>query len=303
MYLASFTLPDEKTETGYIISCGRDAYKSFMSCYPQDLYPFKVFPPKGLTKLTFEPLTILYGGNGSGKSTLLNVMAEKLGLEHASPANHTPYFEEYLSFCGYSLSPGNKKIPRESRIITSDDVFDFLLNIRTVNQGIDRKREELFAEYRASREDGFTLRSLEDYEELKRHNEARGMTKNAYTAKRLPQSLTAHSNGESAMAYFTDQIQGNALYLLDEPENSLSASMQRELAAFLQDSARFFGCQFVISTHSPFLLSMKGARIYDLDQVPASPAKWTELKEMREFFALFKSYEEAFETAKRLDKA
>lgn len=299
MYLESFTLPDEKTETGYIISCGRDAYKSLMSCYPKDLYPFKVFPPKRLTKLVFEPITILYGGNGSGKSTLLNVMAEKLGIDHDSPANHTPYFEEYLGFCDYTLSPGQRRIPKESAIVTSDDVFDFLLNVRVMNQGIDRRREELFDEYRVSRKDGFTLRSLEDYEELKRHNEARGMTKNAYTAKRLPKALTTQSNGESAMSYFTQRIRENALYLLDEPENSLSAELQRELASFLQDSARFYGCQFVISTHSPFLLSLKGARIYDLDSVPASVSKWTELPAVQAYYRLFKTHEEAFESVKK----
>lgn len=299
MYLESFTLPDERTETGYIISCGRDAYKSMMSCYPQDLYPFKIFPPKGLTKLTFEPVTILYGGNGSGKSTLLNVMAEKLGLEHDSPANHTPYFEEYLDFCGYTLCRGERRVPKDSRIVTSDDVFDFLLNIRALNKGVDHRREELFAEYLASRKDGFSLRSLEDYEELKRHNEARGMTKNAYTAKRLPRTLTTQSNGESAMDYFTRQIKGDALYLLDEPENSLSAELQQELARFLQDSARFYGCQFVISTHSPFLLSMKGARIYNLDKIPASVAKWTELPAVQAYYQLFKNHEEAFAGVKK----
>ncbi len=34
-------------------------------------------------------------------------------------------------------------IPENSRIITSDDVFDYMLNIRTFNEGIDQKREEL----------------------------------------------------------------------------------------------------------------------------------------------------------------
>ena len=294
MYLDAFSLPDEREETGYIISCGKDAYKSFMSCYPKDLYPFKVFPPKQLRRLTFEPITLLYGGNGSGKSTLLNVIAEKLGLEHESPHNRTPYFEEYLRLCAYTLAPKQRRIPKGSRIVTSDDVFDFLLNIRTVNQEIDRHREELFAEYKASREEGFTLRSLEDYEELKRHNEARGMTKNAYTAKRLPPSLTGHSNGESAMAYFTEQIKENALYLLDEPENSLSPKLQLELAAFISDSARFFGCQFIIATHSPFLLALNEAKIYDLDSTPSVPRKWTELENVRVYRDFFEKHKDKF---------
>mgnify|MGYP006990124335 CR=1 FL=1 len=35
-------------------------------------------------------------------------------------------------------------------------------------------------------------------------------------------NVREHSNGESAFLYFTDKIKENGLYLLDEPENSLS---------------------------------------------------------------------------------
>ena len=40
------------------------------------------------------------------------------------------------------------------------------------------------------------------------------------------------------------------LYLLDEPENSLSAELQLDLLKFIENSARFYNCQFIISTHS-----------------------------------------------------
>ena len=74
--------------------------------------------------------------------------------------------------------------------------------------------------------------------------------------KNLPDNMREHSNGESAFLYFAEKIQKNGLYFLDEPENSLSPVKQQELLRFLEDSARFFNCQFVIATHSPFLLSM-----------------------------------------------
>lgn len=56
------------------------------------------------------------------------------------------------------------------------------------------------------------------------------------------------------------RLEEDGLYILDEPENSLSPQKQIELARFLEDSARFFGCQFFISTHSPFLLAIKGSQ-------------------------------------------
>lgn len=291
LYLDSLTLPDEREETGYIIS---DDYRLDMACYIQNVYPFKLFPQKGLKRISFEPITLLYGGNGSGKSTLLNIIAQKLGLEHDAPFNNTPFYEVYLDFCRHELAARQKVIPKESRIITSDDVFDFLLNTRALNEGIDRNREKLFEEYRQTREESFTLHSLSDYEELKRHNEAKGKTKSQYVSRRLPGSLTGQSNGESAFLYFTEKIRENALYLLDEPENSLSAALQFRLAQFLEDSARFYGCQFIISTHSPFLLSMKGARIYDLDAKPVKVTRWTEVENVRLYYAFFKEHEKEF---------
>ena len=106
--------------------------------------------------------------------------------------------------------------------------------------------------------------------------------------------IAGKSNGESAYLYFTERIKSDALYLLDEPENSLSAKLQCELAQFLEDSARFYGCQLIISTHSPFLLSIKGAKIYDLDSYPVAVRDWTELENVRAYYDLFLKHRNEF---------
>ena len=102
------------------------------------------------------------------------------------------------------------------------------------------------------------------------------------------------SNGETAYYYFTRQIEENALYLLDEPENSLSATLQNKLRQFIEDSARFYNCQFIIATHSPFLLSMKGAKVYDLDSTPVEAKKWTELENVRIYHEFFEEHRDEF---------
>lgn len=89
-------------------------------------------------------MTILYGGNGSGKTTALNVIAEKLALDRDTLYNRSNFFEDYTGMCDYEEE---MPIPKESRIITSDDVFDFMLNLRSINEGINQKREDLFEEY------------------------------------------------------------------------------------------------------------------------------------------------------------
>lgn len=241
--------------------------------------------------MEFEPITILYGGNGSGKSTALNVIAEKLELERDTLYNRSAFFENYTDMCDYETE---HIIPKESRIITSDDVFDYMLNLRTINEGIDLKREDLFIEYAQNKHAVLKVQSIEDYEQLKKINLARSRTQSRYVAANLMDNIRERSNGESAFLYFTEKIKEDALYLLDEPENSLSPERQIELAEFLADSARFFGCQIIMATHSPFLLSIKGAKIYDLDANPVDVKRWTELENVRAYYEFFQQHEDEF---------
>ena len=292
IYLSRFQFPGRELEYSFTMNQKRTCYDTF--------YPFLVLSKHCLEMLDFEPVTILYGGNGSGKTTALNVIAEKLGLERDTLYNRSNFFEEYTKLCSCQGGDGSGnrralRMPKGSRIITSDDVFDFMLNLRSINDGIDRKREELFEDYLENKYSHFTMRSMDDYEQLKKVCLARSNTQSKYVRRNLMDNVREHSNGESAFLYFTDKIKENGLYLLDEPENSLSPAKQQELLKFLEDSARFFGCQFIIATHSPFLLSMRGAKIYDLDEETADVKRWTELENVKSYYHFFKKYEGEFE--------
>ncbi|MCI8542305.1 AAA family ATPase [Acetatifactor aquisgranensis] len=283
IYLSQFSFPDIEREYDFLMGIKRTCYDSF--------YPFQVLSGHGLRMLDFEPITILYGGNGSGKTTALNVVAQKLGITRESVYNRSNFFEDYLKMCDFEM---REPVSENSRIITSDDVFDFVLNLRCLNDGISQKREELFEEYLENKYSHFQMKSLEDYEQLKKVQMARRKTQSRYVRNNLMDNVREHSNGESAFLYFSEKIQENGLYLLDEPENSLSALRQQEFAKFLEDSARFFGCQFVISTHSPFLLAMRGAKIYDMDEDVVDVKRWTQLEGVRMYFDFFMKHEREF---------
>ena len=285
LYLRRFVFPDAERESSFFMGVRRTCYDSY--------YPFGVLSARELTMLEFEPVTILYGGNGSGKTTALNVIAEKLGLQRDARYNRSSFYDDYLRLCE---AEEKGVIPPESRVITSDDVFDYMLNLRALNEGIDERREELFAEYLKDKDprNPFRYRTMEDYDQLRRVNLARRKTQSQYVRTRLNDNLREQSNGESAYFCFTSRIQEDALYLLDEPENSLSPARQQELVQFIEDSARFYGCQFIIATHSPFLLAMRGARIYDLDSTPVCRRKWTELPAVRAYHDFFKRHEDEF---------
>ena len=283
IYLRSFTFPDGDREFDYCMGIKRKCYTSY--------YPFRVLSQRRLERIDFEPVTILCGSNGSGKSTALQVIARKAGLQRESPYNRTSFFDDYVSLC--RMDAGD--IPPGSRVLASDDVFDRMIAVRELNDGIDSRREDVFEAYMEAKHGHVQLRSMEDCASLKRQNQARRQTQSRFVREELGMNVRTFSNGENAFKAFTGEIGEDALYLLDEPENSLSPRRAQELAQFIEDSARFMGCQFVIATHSPFVLAIRGAKIVDLDSDPVTVRRWTELPSVRETYAFFERHRAAFE--------
>lgn len=286
IYLDQFKFQTRDMEDDFFFDQRKTCYDTY--------YPYRILSKHQFERIDFEPITILYGGNGSGKSTALNIIAEKLRLQRDTLYNRSNFFETYVALCKYEVK---SRLPKGSRIITSDDVFDYMLNLRGINEGIDRKRDELLDDYQntKNRARQFRFESLEDYEELKRINSIRKNSKSQYVRKNVADNIREHSNGESALLYFTEKIKENALYLLDEPENSLSPEKQLKLVEYLTEAVRFYNCQLVIATHSPFILSIKGAKIYDLDEERVDVKHWTELENVRIYYEFFKKCENEFQ--------
>jgi predicted ATPase len=116
-----------------------------------------------------------------------------------------------------------------------------------------------------------------------------------YVRNRLGNNnIVEQSNGESALMFWEREIKENSIYILDEPENSLSAENQIKLKKFIEESARFYNCQFIISTHSPFLLNLLEAKIYDLDEDEVTTKNWTELPNVRIYYDFFNEYKDEF---------
>lgn len=282
VYLKEFNLLGEEFENGILINERRN--------YFHNQYPFRIFADKKLEKIDFTNITILYGGNGSGKSTILNIIAEKL---NAKGLNFTggEMFQTYVDYCKHETS---LEIPDEVKIIKSDDVFDYIYNVKRINNRGFNQREALLKEYFECKKT--SIRDINDYQSIKNEVDAKRLGPSGFIRGRmLDKDVLEQSNGESALMYFISEIKDNGIYLLDEPENSMSASMQLKLTKFLEESARFFNCQFIIATHSPFILGMDGATIYDLDSVPASTKNWWELENMKIYYNFFKDNSEKFD--------
>ena len=298
MYLTSFTLPISMEQILWEQQAAKNGGKMG---YVDNPYPCGLFGERELYEVDFDRITIFYGGNGSGKSTLLNLIAQKLELNRIAPYNSSEMFDSYVKYCEYTLGYDEEgfryRIPNGSRIITSDDIFDYMLTVRTNNDEISENKEDAKEEW-ANLRFGETVKfsGMEDYEALRMQVLARSksVSRRQFIRKTVGQEVKLNSNGETALKYFEGKLKNDTLYCLDEPENSMSPKMQLELVTMLEEMARYCGCQFIIATHSPFLLALEGARIYDLDARPASLKNWWELENTKVYYEFFKKHEHFF---------
>mgnify|MGYP000561743741 FL=1 len=257
-------------------------------------YPFHIFLEKQFFNIEFEPVTIFYGDNGSGKSTLLNIITETINKEKQMIKRKkllvkSEYFDTYIEKCKYYLE---NTIPMESKIILSEDIFENILSKRIENQKKNEERKKLEMQYMQYKYNPVNYSSLED---LSISVETRNKTQNKFIKSRIEENSKEFSNGQTSLEFFDKELKENGLYLLDEPENSLSPKFQIELIQLLLELSRFFKCQFIIATHSPFLLSIPDAKIYDLDSIPVIPKKWYELENMKIYYNFFKENKDKFE--------
>ena len=225
MYLETFTLPIDEEE--HLIK-ERAEENGGRFGYIDNIYPCRMFGPRELEEITFRDVTIFYGGNGSGKSTLLNLIAGKLQLNRIAPFNSSELFDRYAAACEYTCGYDDEgflhRIPDGSRIITSDDIFDYMLTVRTNNAEIAEQIEAGKEEHKKLKYgDTVKFSGLEDYEALRMQVLARqkSLSRRQFIRRTAGMETKLNSNGETALNYFETKLKFDKLYCLDEPENSM----------------------------------------------------------------------------------
>jgi predicted ATPase len=286
-YFRNFSIPSDSVIKD-IIEYG-DNFRVKLSFFENnEYYPIGLFP-NGLN-LDFSPLTILYGNNGSGKSTILNLIAEKMNIGRRTHINSSPFFSFFAELCQLSIHSDFDDDDKKCDIISSDDVFQHCFKIRNINNDIGKKQSALINEAFNKRADisrgTYQIQPLQGIDDFERYKKERDDTRRlrqsscAYISKYAQHYSKPNSNGETALDFFISKIDGEGVYLLDEPENSLSPSFQLKLMEFIELSAHC-GMQFIIATHSPLLLGMKNARILNLDEEGAPEQQWDELENIQ----------------------
>jgi len=251
-----------------------------------NIYPYNVFVSKNQKCLVFDKITIFYGNNACGKSSLLNIIANKLkliGKEEVIIKQGKPYFQEFVDDCTYGLGKNERgkvqqDIPENSRYIKSEDIMYEIKKIQ--KEAI--LREGYIYEHAKK---GYNKEQLE----MLKHS-----PKMEEQIERMKFGQEKYSNGETSLQIFDDWLQTDSLYLLDEPEVSLSPQNQVLLAQKINFGARFLNNQYIIATHSPFMLGTLDTKIYNLDLKDFDVCRWSELENVKYFYDFFQNRRDEF---------
>lgn len=131
-------------------------------------------------------------------------------------------------------------------------------NFATVASSVSSLGAALTFTRRENPRDAFFLRG-ESYLNVAKFYESLGPT--PVGSPRMD-DLLMMSHGQGILALIERRFHGNGLFLLDEPEAGLSVLRQLELLGRLYHLAQQ-GSQIIMATHSPVLLAIPGAQIWE----------------------------------------
>jgi predicted ATPase len=216
--------------------------------YPTlDSYPFNLKIFQKSKHIDFAtPVTFFVGENGTGKSTLLRALCKKCGI----------HIWEEAEGARFRYNP------------YEDMFFDF----------IEVKWTESMV-----KGSYFSSQIFHDF--------ARYLDQWAHADPGMldyfgGNSLLTQSHGQSLISFFSSRYKIKGIYFMDEPETALSPKSQLKLLKLLQEMTRDGHAQFIITSHSPILLALPGAVLYNFDRNPIKPVKY----EDTEYYNIYRDF-------------
>lgn len=191
-----------------------------------DNYPFNIPAVKNFNKLKLtSPVTFFIGENGIGKSTFIEAIAINLGLPKEGGT------QNFI----YETKDTTSSLSEHLKIITKN-----------------KPKTKFFL-----RAESFYNFSTE-VERLVKEDKFHSLFK-SYGG-----NLHECSHGEAFLKLVQNRFTDNGIYILDEPEAALSIQRQLSLLCLIDELVKK-GSQFIISTHSPILISYRNGKILDLN--------------------------------------
>lgn len=212
-----------------------------------DRYPFNLKIFQNTDTITFDnTITMFIGENGTGKSTLLKALAYKCGIHI--------WQSEFKLRC--------EQNPYEEDLYKS-------ISVQWENGAVSGSffGSQIFSHF---------AKNLEEWAitDSKMFNFFGG------------KSLITQSHGQSLMSYFQSRYNIKGLYFLDEPETALSPASLVELLNLLIKINKQGHAQFIIATHSPFLMALPDSKILTFDNTIIEPIEYKDT----DYYKLYKNF-------------
>lgn len=233
--------------------------------FPHQDYPFNISSINHINTLDLNhPITIFVGDNGSGKSTLLKAIAYyNESINVSSQSIESSYYKESKDLAKYMNCTYTTRT-KKGFFFSGEEFITYINHLKHMKQALkeDLKRIDIeyanksaFAKSQARMASAGQLAAME----------------NSYDG-----DLKEKSHGEGFLAFFKERMHQKGLYLLDEPETPLSAINQYKLVVMITDLVRQ-GSQVIIATHSPIIMALKGAKIYQFNET-ISPIQYDDIE-------------------------
>ncbi|MFT3950016.1 MAG: AAA family ATPase [Agriterribacter sp.] len=194
-------------------------------------------------------VTIFAGDNGCGKSTLLEALAMSVKLPliggYIQPNDG---FEAAGLLQPYIELKWNRQI-NKGFFFRAEDFSDFI-------NSVENERNKIAADLR-------DLQGVVDDAIIRQMSDSANYSLR-HMRKDYGENMQAFSHGEAYLKILQTRIAGQGIYLLDEPEAALSPLKQLSLMAFILEVLKENKSQFIIATHSPILMGIPGACIYEI---------------------------------------
>ncbi|MEL6986731.1 MAG: AAA family ATPase [Bacteroidota bacterium] len=196
-----------------------------------------------------SPITFFIGDNGTGKSTLLETIAYKLQLPHMDSSSYEkPSFNAAKKLIPYIEFKWNMQRPI-GFFFRAEDFGDYMNSIHRRDFELHRQLKSLEGEV-----PDHIIKEMKENANFQIH----------HMRNEFGQELTSFSHGEAYLRIMQEKFDRRGIYILDEPEAALSPTKQLSLIYFIQSHLKLHQSQFIIATHSPMLMAIPGAQIYEI---------------------------------------
>ena len=227
-------------------------------------FPFNIAAVQFAQQIQFDKrVTIFIGDNGCGKSTLLESIALNLNLPLiGGHINDHAGFEAARLLQPY-IEIEWKRQTHMGFFFRAEDFSDFVNSVQNENRKIAN--------------DLIDLKGKVDDSIINQMSESMN-----YSLRRMRkdygENMQAFSHGEAYLKILQTRIGDKGIFILDEPEAALSPLRQLSLIFFIIEVLKNPNTQFIISTHSPILMGIPGALIYEIrtDSMEQVPYKETD---------------------------